>query len=57
MDASLEEEACSTVRLSLSVDRDGRVTSVNKEGGGGILYHKMNDILAVSVKLVPEFYL
>ncbi len=48
MDASQEEEACSSLRVSMSVDKEGHVTSSNKEGGGGIPYHKMNDLITVS---------
>ena len=48
MDASLEEEACSSVRLSMAVNKEGHVTSTNKEGSGGISFHKMPDIIAVS---------
>ncbi len=47
MDASQEEEACSSVRVSMAVDKDGHVTSANKEGDGGIPYHKMNNIITV----------
>ena len=47
MDASIEEEACSTARLSLAVNKSGDILSVTKDGTGGIPYAKMNDIIAV----------
>ena len=49
VDASLEEEACSTSRLSLAVNKDGNIVSVTKDGTGGIPYGKMNDIISVSL--------
>ena len=48
MDASIEEEACSTARLSLAVNKSGDILNVTKDGTGGIPYAKMNDIIAVS---------
>ena len=50
VDASLEEEACSSASLSLAVNKQGNVLSVSKDGTGGIPYGKMNDIIAVSHK-------
>lgn len=47
-DASIEEEACSTSRLSMAVNKAGNIVSVTKEGTGGIPYGKMNDIISVS---------
>ena len=48
VDTSLEEETCSTSRLSLAVNKDGNIVSVTKDGTGGIPYGKMNDIISVS---------
>ncbi len=55
VDASQEEEACSSLRVAMGVDREGHVTSANKEGDGGIPYHKMNDIVTVSTVLTIPY--
>ena len=48
VDATLEEESCSSSRLSLAVNRSGQLVGVKKDGPGGIPYGKMNDIISVS---------
>ena len=53
VDASQEEEACATARLSLAVNKSGRVLSVTKDGTGGIPYGKINDIF--SVRILQQF--
>ncbi len=48
VDASQEEEECSTSRLSLAVSRSGHTLSVNKDRPGGIPYRKLHDVISVS---------
>lgn len=48
VDCSVEEELCSSCQLSVAVSKDG-VLCTSLEGGGGIPYTQMNDIIEVGL--------
>ena len=51
VDCSVEEELCSSCQLSAAVSKDG-ILSTSLEGGGGIPYDQLNDIIEVSLTIV-----
>ena len=50
VDASIEEEACSSSSLSLAVNSSQQIMWMDKEGRGGIPFSKMHDIITVRVQ-------
>ena len=48
VDASMKEEMCASSRLSLAINQDGQILSINKDGHGGIPYAKLMDVVSVS---------
>ena len=44
----MKEEMCASSRLSLAINKQGNILSVNKDIGGGIPYFKLNDAFRVS---------
>ena len=51
----MEEELCSSCRLSLAVDCDGNVLTTTMEGNGGIPYQKLNDVIKVQRTLILPY--
>lgn len=49
MDASHEEEACSTCQLSVAVDTKGKLCGILKEGSGSIPYKQYTAVITVSI--------
>ena len=47
VDCNLEEELCSSCRLSLAIDKEGRILSSRTEGVGGIPYTLIEDVIKV----------
>ena len=50
----MKEEMCATSRLSLAVNEEGQILSVNKDIGGGIPYFKLHDAIRVSHLYQPS---
>ena len=54
MDASHEEEACASCRLSLGINRAGNTLAISKDGPGGIPYSKLHDIISVRDIIIKD---
>jgi exosome complex component RRP42 len=55
-DASEDEEQCAAARLSVAVDRDGRVCGVLKGGAGGIALPGLSDAVATAVSVAAALH-
>ena len=48
VDVNMKEEMCASSRLSLAINEQGQILSVNKDIGGGIPCFKLHDAVRVS---------
>lgn len=49
----MKEEMCASSRLSLAINEQGQILSMNKDIGGGIPYSKLHDAIRVSQWIPP----
>ena len=46
-DAGMEEEMCASARLSVAICASHNIVSISKDGHGGLLYSKLQDVILV----------
>eukprot|EP00731_Ephydatia_muelleri_P026323 Em0018g423a len=48
VDASMQEELCASARLFVAINSSQNIVSISKDGFGGLLYNKLQDVILVS---------
>ena len=44
----MEEELCASARLFVAINSSQNIVSISKDGFGGLLYNKLQDVILVS---------
>ncbi|KAL5467333.1 hypothetical protein EMCRGX_G031546 [Ephydatia muelleri] len=56
VDASMQEELCASARLFVAINSSQNIVSISKDGFGGLLYNKLQDVILMAQEVCTDVF-